>query len=213
MTGNARFLDLAGPWVAGYVWSCKGPGLEALATSRLRIRPFTMDDLDSVARLHDDCFGPAPLDVQRAWLEWTTRNYAALAQLHQPPYGDYAIELLSTREVIGAVGLVPSFGPFDRLPLLSCSRNESADLYRPEMGLFWAIATKHRKMGYASEAGSAMVGFAFGELNLARIVATTEHDNTASIGVMRRLGMRVERNPLPEPVWFQTVGVLVNTRK
>ena len=51
---------------------------------------------------------------------------------------------------------------------------------------------------------------AFDELALARIVATTEHDNLRSIAVMRRLGMTIERNPLPEPHWFQTVGVLVN---
>jgi hypothetical protein len=28
--------------------------------------------------------------------------------------------------------------------------------------------------------------------------------------VMRKLGMRIERNPLPEPPWLQIVGVLDN---
>ncbi len=45
-------------------------------------------------------------------------------------------------------------------------------------------------------------------LNLGRVVATTEHDNARSIAVMRRLGMRVEANPWPEPDWFQMVGIL-----
>jgi len=45
-------------------------------------------------------------------------------------------------------------------------------------------------------------------LHLARVVATTERENVASIGVMRRLGMRVEENLQPEPAWFQVVGVL-----
>jgi ribosomal-protein-alanine N-acetyltransferase len=53
-----------------------------------------------------------------------------------------------------------------------------------------------------------MVAYAFGQLRLRRIVATTEHDNARSIGVMRRLGMRLELNPLAEPAWFQTVGIL-----
>ena len=167
-----------------------------------------MDDLTAVAQLHDACFGPAPIEARRAWLEWSVRNYVALAQLQQPPYGDYAIELLSSGEVIGAVGLVPSFGPFDRLPSLRCASNTDPNAYRPEIGLFWAMATQHRRMGYATEAAHAMAAFAFRELNLARIVATTEHDNAASIGVMRRLGMVLERNPEPEPHWFQTVGVL-----
>ena len=53
-----------------------------------------------------------------------------------------------------------------------------------------------------------MVKYALGILHLARIVATTTYHNTASIGVMRRLGMRVERNPLDEPPCLQVVGVL-----
>jgi RimJ/RimL family protein N-acetyltransferase len=55
-----------------------------------------------------------------------------------------------------------------------------------------------------------MVGYAFDKLQLARIVATTENDNVRSIAVMKRLGMSIERNPLGEPHWFQTVGVLMN---
>ena len=55
-----------------------------------------------------------------------------------------------------------------------------------------------------------MVSYAFNQLRLRRIVATTENDNARSVGVMRRLGMRLERNPRPEPAWFQTVGILDN---
>ena len=55
-----------------------------------------------------------------------------------------------------------------------------------------------------------MVSYAFDELDLDRVVATTEHSNLRSIAVMRRLGMTVERNPTAEPQWFQTVGVLLN---
>ena len=55
-----------------------------------------------------------------------------------------------------------------------------------------------------------MVSYAFDELDLRRIVATTEHENFRSIAVMLRLGMTIERNPRAEPDWFQTVGVLVN---
>ena len=76
------------------------------------------------------------------------------------------------------------------------------------MGLYWAVAPSYRRLGLASEAAAALIGHAFAELHLARVVATTERENVASIGVMRRLGMRVEENPEPEPAWFQVVGVL-----
>jgi RimJ/RimL family protein N-acetyltransferase len=45
-------------------------------------------------------------------------------------------------------------------------------------------------------------------LHADRLIATTEHSNAASIGVMRRLGMEVQRNPDAQWEWFQTVGVL-----
>jgi len=47
-------------------------------------------------------------------------------------------------------------------------------------------------------------------LNSARrsVIATTEHTNTVSFTVMRKLGMHIERNPHPEPVHLQTVGIL-----
>ena len=50
------------------------------------------------------------------------------------------------------------------------------------------------------------------EAHTKRIVATTEYDNRASMGVMRKLGMRLERNPFPDPPWFQVVGFLDNPR-
>jgi RimJ/RimL family protein N-acetyltransferase len=66
----------------------------------------------------------------------------------------------------------------------------------------------HRRRGYAREAARALIDHAFDQLRLRRVVATTSHDNTASQAVMRSLGMRIEHNPLPEPAWFQVVGVL-----
>jgi hypothetical protein len=40
------------------------------------------------------------------------------------------------------------------------------------------------------------------------VIATTEDDNSGSMGVIRKLGMRIERNPLKESPWIQVVGVL-----
>ncbi|HQY88990.1 MAG TPA: GNAT family N-acetyltransferase [Tepidisphaeraceae bacterium] len=185
--------------------------IDRLETPRLVIRRFVESDLDGIAKIQDACFGHAPRDGRKAWIEWTTRNYNALAQLHQPPYGDHAI----TKDdvVIGAVGLVQSFGPFAKLPVFSERlRIEPSDLFTPEMGLFWAIAPEQQGHGYATEAAGALVRFAFEQLNAERLVATTTHDNLASIEVMRKLGMSIEKNPEAEPPWFQTIGVLFNPR-
>jgi RimJ/RimL family protein N-acetyltransferase len=185
--------------------------MRPLETPRLLVRPFTEGDFDAVVRVHDDCFGPSPRAEREAWLAWSVRNYRALAQLGQPPYGDYAVALKDGGAVVGSVGLVPSFGPFEKLPWFrSRLRGRPSGLFTPEMGLFWAIGAPHRGSGYATEAAGAIARFAFETLRVERLVATTEHSNAPSIGVMRRLGMSIETNPDPEPQWFQTVGVLLN---
>ncbi|MGH7789099.1 MAG: GNAT family N-acetyltransferase [Candidatus Binatia bacterium] len=179
-----------------------------LETARLIIRPFALDDLEACHQLldHEAWQTGQSLAQRRQWLEWCVRNHGALARLEQPPYGDRAVVLRATGELIGSIGLVPSLGPFDRLP--SFGGDAGAARYRPEVGLFWAVRSAHRRRGYASEAARAVIAYAFAALQLGRVIATTEDANLASQAVMRRLGMTVERNPLPEPVWFQTVGVL-----
>jgi RimJ/RimL family protein N-acetyltransferase len=57
-----------------------------------------------------------------------------------------------------------------------------------------------------------MIDHAFSALNLSRIVAETDYNNAASIGVMRKLGMNIQNNPYPDPVWFQVTGILENPK-
>ncbi|MBX3086071.1 MAG: GNAT family N-acetyltransferase [Anaerolineae bacterium] len=180
-----------------------------LTTPRLTIRPFVVEDLDAYHPIANAGFGEEPLAERREWIEWVTRNYAGLARLYQPPYGDRAITLTATGELIGSVGIVPSMGPFDKLPYFRERQPDApADLFRPEVGLFWVISPAHQRQGYAAEAATAVVNYLFTEWHLNRIIATTEYDNEASISVMRRIGMRIERNPDPTPEWFQVVGIL-----
>jgi len=170
-----------------------------LKTERLRVRPLTPQDADAVRRVSGDS--------PPGWLEWTAASYGQLEALRQPPYGERAICLRDGGELVGMVGVVPSMGPFAQLPGFGGAVGP-ADRLRPEVGLYWALAPEHRGNGYATEAARAVIDHGFTRLGLARMVATTERDNLASIAVMRRLGMRIEQNPLPQPHWFQVVGWL-----
>jgi RimJ/RimL family protein N-acetyltransferase len=195
-----------------------------LTTERLLIREFVAGDLDAVHRLLDvelagaatGAEGVLTLAARRRWLDWTVLNYEQLAYLRQPPYGDRAVALRSTDEIVGACGLVPCLAPFEQIPDLRRSLAAPQSVaagptaFTPEVGLYWAVAPAHRGRGYATEAAAALIAYAFATLRLSRIVATTSHDNAASIGVMRKLGMRLTRNPFPEPLWLQTVGALDN---
>jgi RimJ/RimL family protein N-acetyltransferase len=119
-------------------------------------------------------------------------------------------EIMSEEEIIGVCGFVPVLLPFEQLPAFAGDRviERSEARNTSEVGLYWAVAKEHQRRGYATEAGAALIRFAFSELKLKRIVATTTYDNLASIAVMRRLGMSIQRNPQTQPLWLQVVGVL-----
>ena len=192
-----------------------------LETERLIIRPFVMDDLDDAYCLFDIELNADDLRVDKLgskgeraeWLGWSVLNYTQLAKLNQPPYGDRAILLKSTGVLIGSCGYVPCLNAFEQMPNFSYhDTSGTSGRNTTEFGLFYAISPSHQRRGYATEAAGALVDYAFNQLNIKRIIATTDHDNFGSIGVMRKLGMRVEKNPLSEPPWLQVVGVLENSQ-
>jgi ribosomal-protein-alanine N-acetyltransferase len=180
-------------------------------TERLVIRPFKLDDLNAIQRIRNEGFGEEPPESHRQWLEWQIRNYDALANLYQPPYGDYAVDLKVDSKLIGSVGVVPSFGPYDTLPYFqNLLAGEPSKLMRPEMGLYWVLDAARRRQGFATEAVRALTEHLFKWWNVRRLIATTEYENEASIAVMKRVGMTIERNPHDDPPWFQIVGILEN---
>jgi ribosomal-protein-alanine N-acetyltransferase len=190
-----------------------------LETERLLIRPFTMEDLDVIHHILDIELRTADFGSEQArtreererWLQWTLLGYDELARLYQPPYGDRAVVLKSKQQVMGACGFVPSLGPFGQLPSLHAAQHGAlAHLYSPEFGLYYALSPAYQRQGYATEAAQALIKYAFTQLHLKRIVATTTTGNVASIGVMRKVGMRIEKNPSSDPPWFQVVGILEN---
>jgi RimJ/RimL family protein N-acetyltransferase len=172
-----------------------------LRTPRLTVRELEAGDLAAVEEVEGA--------GRERWLRWTALSYEQLADLRQPPYGERGIVLNDSGRLVGLVGLVPSLAPFGLLP----SWPDPGRRFVPEVGLYWSVAPAFRRRGIAAEAAAALIDHALAELGLARVVATTERGNLASIGVMRRLGMRVEENPEPEPAWFQVVGILSHDRQ
>ena len=62
-----------------------------------------------------------------------------------------------------------------------------------EAELGYEIAPDHWGQGYATEAGRAMLSFAFRDLKLARVYASCVAENIASARVLEKLGMCQER--------------------
>ena len=181
-----------------------------------------MDDFEPFRRITELCFGDGAvmhdpsnveeLETSRRMHEWRVLNEEMLARLYQPTYGDRAIALKATGELIGSVGLVPYMDAFNVVPGLRFIHGDDGSKPRAtaEVGLFWCIDPAHQRKGCATEAAQAVIDYAFNSIHLVRIIATTEFDNEASQAVMRKLGMRLERNTTGQPPWLQVVGVLEN---
>lgn len=186
-------------------------GLPLLETERLRIRPFTLNDLDNLHTLYTSIGWVDEKETaaeqrhhRRQNLEWNIQNYAGLAALRQPPTGDRLIELKETGAFVGACGINTLWVPMGQLP--SFGKQESARS-QAEVSLMWAVLPELWGNGYATEAARSLMAVLFERGHLNRVVATTEHDNLASQRVMEKAGMRIEKNPFPDPSWFQTIGI------
>jgi RimJ/RimL family protein N-acetyltransferase len=184
--------------------------MPVLETARLTIRPLAHDDLADCHALFkaigwfDATMPEAEIfERRRSWLWWSVDNTRELARLHQPPLGERAVIDRASGRFVGLVGFVPSMCALGQLPSFGAVRGAPQSA---ELGMFWAVVPARHRTGVASEAAAAMLAYAFDHWRLDRVVATTENDNIASQAVMRRIGMRVEQNPYPEPHYFQTLG-------
>ena len=90
-------------------------------------------------------------------------------------YGAWAAELTADRKLIGFIGLVPARAP---LP------------FAPAVEVGWRLAAEHWGKGLASEGATLALAFAFDELGVGEVVATTAACNRRSWRLMERLGMR-----------------------
>lgn len=191
---------------------------DTLFTDRLIIRRLSTADLVPVHRVLCRSFNEpekinnsAALQARESWLQWTILSYEWHEKLHQPPYGERAVVLKNSGDLIGVVGFVSEINQFGQITALSHSAAVPG-FSNAEVGLFWAIDPDYQRLGYASEAALRMLEFAFQELKLNRLIASTDYDNLASQAVMQKIGMHIFSNPLPEPPWLQTVAVIYNPR-
>jgi ribosomal-protein-alanine N-acetyltransferase len=184
--------------------------IPSLETERLIIRELTMDDLERINDVLNRSFGwETSLDERQRWLQWTVLGYEMFSMLEQPHYGERAIVLRETGEIIGAVGIVPYLETFNRVIAFNRVPNAPATA---EVGLFWAIDPDHQRKGFAPEAARALTEYLFTHEKLGRIIATTGYDNLASQKVMEKLGMRIQRLEEPQPPDQFVVGVLENNK-
>ena len=182
--------------------------IPTLETERLIIRELTMDDLESINNVLNKSFDwEMPIGERQRWLQWTVLGYEMFSMLDQPHYGERAIVLKETGEIIGAVGIVPYLDTFNKISAFSRASNFPATA---EVGLFWAIDPGYQRKGFAPEAAQALVEYLFTHEKLGRIIATTGYENLPSQKVMKKIGMTVQHLEESQPPDQFVVGVLQN---
>ena len=158
-----------------------------LTTERLLLREFLANDWRAVFAYQAD-----PRYLRYA--PWTYRlreNVERLVQdfigwQHEQPRYKFqlAIVLQTTHLLIGTCGI-----------RMATALAEKAELGYELHPAYWG-------QGYATEAARSLLAFAFQTLSLHRVWAQCIAENTASMRVLERLGMRQERR-LPQHAWMQ----------
>ena len=146
--------------------------MDLLQTPRLLLRPFAAGDALLVHEVYSDpevmryvATGPMS-DI--AVTERLLADYTAHQLRHG--YSFWAVIERSSGTLIGDAGLY-------RTPA-------------GEVELGYTLGVTWWGRGYATEAASRWLAFAFGELGLAEVVALAEPANVASLHVLDKLGMR-----------------------
>jgi len=146
-------------------------------TERMRLRPYAFGDFDAFFDLHRRD------DVSR-FLPWETRDEAAARAAlgrHQ------ALSIESDNQGLTLAGFDKET---DRLVGEFVLILRSVEHRRGELG--YVVHPDFQGRGLAVEGGLHMLGIAFGELDLRRVIARIDSRNQASAKVLATLGMRHE---------------------
>ncbi|MCK8438617.1 GNAT family N-acetyltransferase [Streptomyces sp. D2-8] len=150
-----------------------------IRTPRLFLRRWLDDDLVPLSEIHAD-----PAVMQRIGdgtprsLEQTAEDIEAWEEeWDEEGFGMFAVELLGSGELVGAVGLSVADAPAE---------------IAGQVAISWRLGRVFWGQGYASEAAHATLEFALQDRGLDRVVAGCRTDDRASANVLDKLGMQTE---------------------
>jgi RimJ/RimL family protein N-acetyltransferase len=186
--------------------------MDVLETERLWIRPFAPTDIDAAHQLLDQ-------DLKWSGTGFTREQRRARLQFHidlahwvdmGALFGDRALILKETGQLIGLAGFRPwVLSPETRALFGTDFWGASPPAFAAmEMGIGYALHSGQRRRGYATEAASALIDYAFREIKVQRVIAITDRQHSDSIRLMERLGMRLAYNPAAD--WPGAIGILDN---
>ncbi|NRB48323.1 MAG: GNAT family N-acetyltransferase [Saprospiraceae bacterium] len=146
-------------------------------SDRLGFRNWKSTDLDTLADINADeevmQYFPATQNRERTqqFIDRMQKQFA------ERGYCYFAVEKLTTNEVIGFIGL--AYQSFEA-PFTPC------------VDIGWRLAKRHWNQGYATEGAKRCLQHAFLEVGLDSICATAAAINLPSIQVMKKIGLQFD---------------------
>ena len=145
-----------------------------LQTERLILRQWTPDDVTPSAEVDADPDVMAMLGGTRSPEQSRIDIDLEATRIARVGFGLWAVEERLSGQLVGRVGVRPTD---QSLP------------FPVALELAWRLRTVSQGRGYATEAASAVMTYAFEELEAPEVIAFTAAINTRSRSVMERLGM------------------------
>jgi RimJ/RimL family protein N-acetyltransferase len=165
-------------------------GTAILTTQRLVLRTYRPEDLPLFAALNAD---PAVME---------TLGGEALTREHSDDIAAWAQECWESERI----GLLAVARREDDAFLGMCGLHHQR-AYPDDLEIAWRLAHEHWGAGYATEAATAWLDYAFETLHMPRVISITDRPNVRSLAVMRRLGMTIDHEATVEDdgVMFQAL--------
>ena|SRR5579871_1564506 len=165
-----------------------------LQTRRLLLRPVRVGDASALLALYGD-WGVARWLSRLPWPFTPESAEAMIAQAEEAlRLGSACSLLMVERETTAVAGLVSL-----RLPA------RDAEPWTNDTGLGilgYSVSRSRWGEGFAGEGAACVTGYAFTELDLARLRATPLRGNTASRRVLERLGFSIARAGVEETALY-----------
>jgi ribosomal-protein-alanine N-acetyltransferase len=146
-----------------------------LETERLHLRPITIEDLDHYIALAGDPDVMRFIGTQGALTPEQSRERVEFMLDHWRQHG---------------FGMWSVFRKADGVFVGRCGFRYLDNTTEIELG--YTLGKVHWGQGYATEASRAVLRYAFEVMKLKRLVAIADPANTASVNVMRKVGMTFE---------------------
>ena len=166
----------------------RGELIASIETERLLLRPLREDDFETLYSYESHP------DVVR-WLYWGVRSEDEVRERLRKKIGSTAIEHEGDALFLAAVERTSGQMVGDLMLEFLSEEHRTAELG-------YIIHPDHQGLGYATEAGRAMLRIAFEDLKLHRVIGRTEARNVGSARVLEKLGMRLEAH-LVENEWVK----------